>query len=88
MSNAAWQWGVIAVLVLASALYAIAHLAPGPWRATRRVIAARVLAGAHGGWRRWLAERLAPASGAAGGCSGCDQCEAPAAPRPRTRRSG
>ena len=83
--GALWQWILVAVLVLASAGYAVAHLMPGPWRTLRSALAVRVLAGHEHGWRRWLAERLSPAKGGPGACSGCDQCDVPDTPRRRPR---
>lgn len=85
MTDSAWQGWVVAVVVLASALFAVAHLLPGHWRSWRRALAVRVLAGADGGWRLWLAGRIAPGAGAAAGCGGCDRCESPPERAPRRK---
>lgn len=65
------QYAIIALLVLASALYVLQHRLPTLSRRLRVAVAVRLLRVQRPLWLHALARRIAPPSSQAGGCDGC-----------------
>lgn len=65
------QYVIIALLVLASALYVLQHRAPQFTRKLRVAVAVRLLRVQRPLWLHTLARRIAPPTSKVGGCDGC-----------------
>jgi len=67
----AFQYGVIAAIVPASALYVLRRQAPASFRRGRVAIAIYLLQPQRADWLRRLGRRFAPPSTNAAACGGC-----------------
>jgi hypothetical protein len=74
-ASLALQYAVIAVAVLASAVYVLRRQAPGFVRRTRLVLAAPLARAGRPAWMHALARRIAPPAVNRGGCNDCDGCD-------------
>jgi hypothetical protein len=76
----AFQYGVIAAIVPASALYVLRRQAPASFHRGRVAVAIFLLQPQRSAWLRGLGRKFAPAAPTAAACGGCSSgCSTPSA---------
>ena len=74
-TSLALQYTVVALAVLASAVYVVRRQAPTLVRRVRLAVAAPLARTGRPGWMHALARRIAPPAVNRGGCGDCDGCD-------------